>query len=90
MKEINSGMGAESRLERSKGESRQDNSHLEPGNSLISNNNEGESGHETPPGLSDCPPVCILLKPLVSITLQITRRRRAARARRSICSVMLS
>lgn len=45
MKEIGSGMGTESRLERSKGESRQDNIHLEPGNSHISNNNEGESGH---------------------------------------------
>lgn len=45
MKEIGSGMGTESRLERSKGESRQDNIHLEAGNSHISNNNEGESGH---------------------------------------------
>lgn len=44
MKEMGSGMGTESRLERSKGESRQDNIHLEPGNSHISNN-EGESGH---------------------------------------------
>lgn len=41
LKELGSGMGAESRLERSKGESRQDNIHLEPGNSYISNN-EGE------------------------------------------------
>lgn len=45
MKEISSGMGTESRLERSKGENRQDNVHLEAGNSHISNNNEGESGH---------------------------------------------
>lgn len=44
LKEMGSGLGAESRLERSKGESRQDNIHLEAGNSLISNNNEGE-GH---------------------------------------------
>lgn len=42
MKEIGSGVGTESRLERSKGESRQDNIHLEAGNSHISNNNEGE------------------------------------------------
>lgn len=41
LKDLGSGMGAESRLERSKGESRQDNIHLEPGNSYISNN-EGE------------------------------------------------
>ncbi|XP_072228931.1 GATOR2 complex protein WDR24 [Leuresthes tenuis] len=40
MKDMGSGLGTESRLERSKGESRQDNSHLEPGNSHISNNNE--------------------------------------------------
>ncbi|PWA21953.1 hypothetical protein CCH79_00015623 [Gambusia affinis] len=33
-------MGPESRLERCKGDSRQDNIHLEPGNSHISNNNE--------------------------------------------------
>lgn len=46
MKEMASGMGSESRLERSKGESRQDNIHLEVGNSHISNNNEGESGHK--------------------------------------------
>lgn len=45
MKEMGSGMGTESRLERNKGESRQDNIHLDPGNSHISNNNEGESGH---------------------------------------------
>lgn len=45
MKEMGSGMGTESRLERSKGESRQDNIHLEPGNSHISNNNEGEGDH---------------------------------------------
>lgn len=43
MKEIGSGMGTESRLERSKGEGRQDNIHLEAGNSHISNNNEGEA-----------------------------------------------
>lgn len=43
MKEMGSGMGTESRLDRSKGESRQDNIHLEPGNSHISNN-EGEIG----------------------------------------------
>lgn len=48
MKEIGSGMGTESRLlERSKGESRQDNIHLESGNSHISNNNEGERDFET-------------------------------------------
>lgn len=47
MKEIASGMGSESRLERSKGESRQDNIHLEAGNSHISNNNEGESGRKS-------------------------------------------
>lgn len=35
-------MGTEGRLERSKGESRQDNIHLEPGNAHINNNNEGE------------------------------------------------
>lgn len=46
MKEMGSGMGTESRLERSKGESRQDNIHLEPGNSHISNN-EGESHSDT-------------------------------------------
>lgn len=45
MKEMGSGMGTESRLERSKGESRQDNIHLELGNSHISNNNEGEGDH---------------------------------------------
>lgn len=45
MKEMGSGMGTESRLERSKGESRQENIHPEPGNLHISNNNEGESGH---------------------------------------------
>lgn len=38
LKEIGPGMGTESRLERSKGESRQDNVHLEAGNSYISNN----------------------------------------------------
>lgn len=47
MKEIGSVIGTESRLERSKGESRQDNIHLEAGNSLISNNNEGEAGFKT-------------------------------------------
>lgn len=47
MKEIGSGMGTESRLERSKGESRQDNIHLEAGNSHISNNNEGETDFRT-------------------------------------------
>lgn len=47
MKEIGSGMGTESRLERSKGESRQDNIHLEAGNSHISNNNEGETDFST-------------------------------------------
>lgn len=41
MKEMGSGMGTEIRLERSKVDSRQDNIHLDPGNSLISNNNEG-------------------------------------------------
>lgn len=44
LKEIGAGIGTESRLERSKGEIRQDNMHLEAGNSTISNNNEGESG----------------------------------------------
>lgn len=47
MKEIGSGMGTESRLERSKGESRQDNIHLEAGNLHISNNNEGEWDFKT-------------------------------------------
>lgn len=47
MKEIGSGMGTESRLERSKVESRQDNIHLEAGNSHISNNNEGEKDFKT-------------------------------------------
>lgn len=47
MKEIGSVMGTESRLERSKGESRQDNIHLEAGNSHISNNNEGETVFRT-------------------------------------------
>lgn len=42
MKEMPSGLGSEGRLERSKGESRQDNVHLEVGNQHISNNNEGE------------------------------------------------
>lgn len=42
MKEMPSGLGSEGRLERSKGESRQDNVHLEVGNQHVSNNNEGE------------------------------------------------
>lgn len=40
-------MGTESRLDRSKGESRQDNIHLEPGNSLINSNNDGENKLKT-------------------------------------------
>lgn len=40
-------MGTESRLERTKGESRQDNIPLEAGNSHISNNNEGERDFKT-------------------------------------------
>lgn len=43
MKEMGTGMGTEGRLERSKGESRQDNIHLEPGTFHISNNNDGEN-----------------------------------------------
>lgn len=41
---MGSGLASESRLERGKGDSRQDNIHLETGNSHISNNNEGGSG----------------------------------------------
>lgn len=59
MKEMASGMGSESRLERSKGESRQDNIHLEAGNSHISNNNEGESGHKISQKLAGVPGIYV-------------------------------
>ena len=36
-------MGTENRLDRNKGENRQENPHLEPGNSHISNNNDGRT-----------------------------------------------
>lgn len=44
MKDMSSGMGTERGLERCKGESRQDNIHMDLGNLHISNNNEGEIG----------------------------------------------
>lgn len=49
-----SGLGTESRLERSKGDNRQDNIHLEAGNSHISNNNEGGSGSYSCRGSGCC------------------------------------
>lgn len=48
MKDMGTGMGAEGRLERSKGELRQDNMHLEPGNLHINNNNEGREMNVNP------------------------------------------
>lgn len=43
---MGSGMGADGRLERSKGDSRQDNVHLEPGNMHMNNNNEGQDNEK--------------------------------------------
>lgn len=85
MKEIGSGMGSESRLERSKGESRQDNIHLEAGNSHISNNNEGERDFKT--GSVPVEPVFEVIRLHV---FQKMRRRKAAKAKPSICLVMQS
>nr|XP_006637123.1 PREDICTED: WD repeat-containing protein 24 [Lepisosteus oculatus]XP_015215489.1 PREDICTED: WD repeat-containing protein 24 [Lepisosteus oculatus]XP_015215490.1 PREDICTED: WD repeat-containing protein 24 [Lepisosteus oculatus] len=50
IKEIAGGLGSESRLDRSKGDIRQDNIHMESGNSLINNNEENEEteGSEGP------------------------------------------
>ncbi|XP_014345019.1 GATOR2 complex protein WDR24 [Latimeria chalumnae] len=42
LKELSSTMGSESRLERGKGESRPENLHLDPANSLINNNDEND------------------------------------------------
>ncbi|XP_041134014.1 GATOR complex protein WDR24-like isoform X1 [Polyodon spathula] len=51
MKEIAAGgLGSEGRLDRAKGETRQDSTHLDPGNSLLNNNDENEEteGSEGP------------------------------------------